>query len=370
MSVARLAAYALAVGSVLAMACGDDDPSDGGPPSPTPPIAAPVAPEIEAPQGFAVYRFAEGFHEPTALAIDHQSTLWLAERDGNIFALVDADHDGRAEPRRFASGLALRELRGIAFDDRGTLFASSRGRISVVEDADGDADADAIDDIVSGLPNGRHQNSNLVIGRDGRLYFGNGSTCNLCDERSPLSAAILSVKPDGDDLRLFAEGLRNAYGIAFAPDGNLYATENGTDPPDDPDAPDELNRIVEGGDYGWPRCSGWRALEKDGCDDTKPPLVELQRSSLSYGIVVYGEGPFPERYRGGVFIAQRGADYGDSGIGGRVVVVLFGGKAPAEEVFATGFEHPLSVAVDPAGALYVADFGTGVVYRIVYEVRP
>jgi hypothetical protein len=32
--------------------------------------------------------------------------------------------------------------------------------------------------------------------------------------------------------------------------------------------------------------------------------------------------------------------------------------------FATGFDHPLAVAVGREGALLVADCGTGVIYRI------
>jgi len=32
--------------------------------------------------------------------------------------------------------------------------------------------------------------------------------------------------------------------------------------------------------------------------------------------------------------------------------------------FATGFDHPLALAVDPAGDLLVADWGRGVIYAI------
>jgi sugar lactone lactonase YvrE len=33
--------------------------------------------------------------------------------------------------------------------------------------------------------------------------------------------------------------------------------------------------------------------------------------------------------------------------------------------FATGFDHPLALAVDPSGGLLVADWGRGAIYRIV-----
>jgi hypothetical protein len=41
-----------------------------------------------------------------------------------------------------------------------------------------------------------------------------------------------------------------------------------------------------------------------------------------------------------------------------------GGRAKAVTTFARGFDHPLTLALDPKGGLLVADWGTGVIYRI------
>ena len=46
----------------------------------------------------------------------------------------------------------------------------------------------------------------VVVGRDGRLYFGSGSTCDMCVERDPRSATILSVCQDGTGFRIEARG--------------------------------------------------------------------------------------------------------------------------------------------------------------------
>jgi len=43
------------------------------------------------------------------------------------------------------------------------------------------------------------------------------------------TGSILRCNPDGSDLEVVAWGLRNPYGLAFAPDGRLYATEHGMD---------------------------------------------------------------------------------------------------------------------------------------------
>ena len=75
--------------------------------------------------------------------------------------------------------------------------------------------------IVNRLPFGRHQQDTIVLGPDGRLYLGSGTTCDVCREKDRRSGAILSFKPDGSDLRIVATGLRNPFGLVFDGDDAL-----------------------------------------------------------------------------------------------------------------------------------------------------
>jgi glucose/arabinose dehydrogenase len=82
----------------------------------------------------------------------------------------------------------------------------------------------------------------------------------------PLTSAIFRIPADATDLELpndeaalkpylFADGTRNAYDPAFAPNGELFVGDNGPDA----DYPDELNWIREGKHYGFP----WRFGNQD-----------------------------------------------------------------------------------------------------------
>jgi len=69
------------------------------------------------------------------------------------------------------------------------------------------------------------------------------------------SGAIMSANLDGTDLRVYAWGFRNPFGLASGPDGRLYATNNGANriPPRPVTAdPDCLWAVEEGTWYGWP----------------------------------------------------------------------------------------------------------------------
>jgi glucose/arabinose dehydrogenase len=81
---------------------------------------------------------------------------------------------------------------------------------------------------------------------------------------------------------------------------------------------------------------------------------------------------FPERYRGGIFIAEHGSWNRRAPIGYRVTFVpVDGDRATGYEVFAEGWlqgpaasGRPADVLVMPDGALLVSDDKAGRVYRI------
>jgi glucose/arabinose dehydrogenase len=86
------------------------------------------------------------------------------------------------------------------------------------------------------------------------------------EREGPLTSRIFRLPADGSAITLpndeqavapyvFARGARNAYDLAFAPNGDLFAVDNGPDA----DFPDELNWLREGHHYGFP----WRFGDMD-----------------------------------------------------------------------------------------------------------
>ncbi|MEE9249025.1 MAG: PQQ-dependent sugar dehydrogenase, partial [Dehalococcoidia bacterium] len=229
------------------------------PPSPTPTqgTEAPEAPGLMAagaglalPPGFGANVFFVGLTSPTSMTFSPDGTLFVSQEDGAIVAIIDFDGDGRADG---ASGYArgFTAPLGLVFHE-GALYVSSRGSVTIIRDDDGDGQGDVIERIISGLPNGPHQNNGLAFGPDGMLYLTLGSTCNACIEEDPRSATIMRFNPDGSGGEVFARGLRNVYDIAFHPlDGTLFGADNGRDE-EALGVPEELNLLVEGADYGWP----------------------------------------------------------------------------------------------------------------------
>ena len=137
-----------------------------------------------------------------------------------------------------------------------------------------------------------HEVNGLVVSPDNRsLFINSGSRTDhgeiqdgnrqFSDLReTALTAIVLRVPTDARDLVLpndrdalraegflYAEGLRNAYDLAFAPNGDLFATENGPDR----DMAEELNWLREGHHYGFP----WRM----GLEDTPQQFPDYDPAS-------------------------------------------------------------------------------------------
>jgi len=115
--------------------------------------------------------------------------------------------------------------------------------------------------IVTGIPvSGIHNGGRLVFGPDGMLYAGTGdaSTRGHSQDLGSLGGKILRMTPAGrppadnpvPGSLVFSRGHRNVQGLAFDSSGRLFASEFGQN------RFDEVNRIVAGGNYGWPEVEG------------------------------------------------------------------------------------------------------------------
>ena len=88
------------------------------------------------------------------------------------------------------------------------------------------------------------------------LPFGTPSTSGqVIPGKVPCNGAIMRVPLAGGDIELVAWGLRNPFGLAFSPDGQLYAINNSYDVRGSRPvfgSGDLLWKIEEGKWYGWP----------------------------------------------------------------------------------------------------------------------
>lgn len=146
--------------------------------------------------------------------------------------------------------------------------ASSPLRNRVVRYTDNGGTCENETVILDNLPASTNHNGGIILfGPDGKLYVVIGDAENTANSQNVTSLAgkILRVNRDGtapsdnpffsntnaNAQKVFSLGHRNSYGMTFhAQTGQLWETENG--PADN----DEINRIVPGGNYGWPTVRG------------------------------------------------------------------------------------------------------------------
>lgn len=162
-----------------------------------------------------------------------------------------------------------------------------------------------------------HNVNGLAISPDGAfLYLNSGSRTDHGEvqdndgqfpglREAPITSAILRIPSGGDNLLLpndadalrdggylFAEGTRNSFDLAFAPNGDLFGTENAGDRDD----PEELNWLREGHHYGFP----WRIggndtpMQFDDYDPDEDLLLNPASFAVQNGFF-YNDPDFPPR---------------------------------------------------------------------------
>lgn len=265
-----------------------------------------------------------------------------------------------------------------------------------------------------------HALKNLALDGNHKLYLSIASTCNVCvsdTQSDPKRAAIYQYDADGTNRRLFAQGLRNAEGLAFVPGANtLWVTVNGRDQTPYPlqdntgqygrvvssyvdnHPPDLFTKVVDGGNYGWPfanpnpdTSTGMDNMPFDLDYDTNRggavPLTTFTTSSkgipahsAALGFAFLQGTAFPASYASGAVVALHGSWNRSTPAGYKVVYFPWNAATQtpgAQTDLVTGFisggsswGRPVDVAVDPQGRLLISDDQSGTIYQLTAPAAP
>lgn len=368
-----------------------------------------------APQGFEVMKYADGFDNPRWVYQLPNGDVLVAESNSNysvvkkvgaaiigatgsnnvknsadrITLLRDTNKDGLPDVRdTFLTELnqpfgmlLLGDWFYVANTDALIRFPYKKGETSIK------AKSQKIIDLPAGKYN-RHWTRNIITNKKGdKIYIAIGSGSNVAEhgiEYETLKATILTVNPDGSDMQVYATGLRNPVGMAWAPGTNvLWTAVNERDELGDNLVPDYLTHVEEGGFYGWPYSYFGQQIDPR-VEEQKPELVEkaivpdvdLGSHTASLGLIFYTDNKFPAKYQNGAFIAQHGSWNRSTLSGYRVVYVPFKNGKPVgkPEDFLTGFiadldkndvyGRPVGLVQLQDGSMLVTDDVTNTIWRV------
>ena len=393
---------------------------------------------ITLPDGFCASIVADSLGSSRHIAVAPNGDIYVKSRSdqGGIIALSDTDGDYKIDvTERFSSmtepGSGIQWETGMVVHD-GYIWASNKVAVyrwplprdeSLVPEGDPEI-------VVSGFPEqNSHASKSFAFDDSGYIYINVGAPSNACQQesRTPGSmgqdpcpqlerqAGIWRFSADSpgqtqqDGIR-YATGLRNVVGLDWNSSENaLYVAQHGRDQlhslwPDlyteeqNAELPaEEIFRLSEGANAGWPYCYYDRQQEKkvlapeyggDGnevgrCADYLDPVTAFPGHWAPNDLLFYTGNQFPERYRGGAFVAFHGswnrAPLPQQGY--RVSFIPFedGELSGDYETFADGFAgtdslsgpgeaeyRPMGLAVAPDGALFISDSKDGRIWRVVY----
>jgi glucose/arabinose dehydrogenase len=156
-----------------------------------------------------------------------------------------------------------------------------------------------------------HFSHRIAFGPDGFIYLSSGDRQKMTPAQDLTNdlGKVLRLTAEGEpadgnpfnnpvantnrDRAIWSYGHRNVLGLSFAPDGRLWASEMG------PKGGDEVNLVLPGRNYGWPRASNGSHYDGKDITDHKPgdgfeaPKVWWTPSISPGALMIYTGDKFP-----------------------------------------------------------------------------
>ena len=145
-----------------------------------------------------------------------------------------------------------------------------------------------------------HFSHRIAFAKDGSLFLSSGDRQkgDPAQDKTADLGKIIHLTAEGVPVTAgrshYSIGHRNVLGLAFAPDGRLWATEMG------PQGGDELNLVEQGKNYGWPAVSngsqygGFPIPDHDTKPEFEAPKLWWTPSVSPAGMIVYSGKLFPQ----------------------------------------------------------------------------
>ncbi len=330
-----LLAAAILVGGALGPAACTNSQAPGIPATTTAsPVAADTKPATGTGQPFSVAAVAR-FDEPWAMTFLPDGAALVTERGGALFVVDPATGDRTrvdGTPEVVAAGQG--GLGDIALSP--TFATSGLVYLSWVEAGEGDTSGAVVGRarLVGGasprldnlsvvwrqrpkVTGDGHFGHRIAVSPDGRHLFISSGERQKMDPaqdlggnlgeivRLTLDGAPAPGNPFADRGGVSAEiwslGHRNPLGLAFDAAGNLWSSEMG------PLGGDEINLILPGRNYGWPRVSNGSHYSGEGIPDHRPgDGFEAPKAwwnpSISPGSLMIYSGRMFDQWRGDAFV--------------------------------------------------------------------
>ena len=240
---------------------------------------------------------------------------------------------------------------------------------------------------LEGLGKGHWTRTLLLDRRREKLYVTVGSASNI-DKGEPLMrAAISRINLDGSGHDIFATGLRNTVGLRWRPGTDeLWGAVQERDGLGDDLVDDYLVHIQKGSFYGWPDAytgpnsePRHKKTDYNKVQNSLYPDVLLGAHVAVLDILFYTGSQFPEKYRGGLFLAFHGSWNRSRRVGYRIAFIPFlkGRPTSGPTDFLTGWMmgpdkpevwgRPVGLLQLPDGSLLITDDGASKIWKISYR---